>query len=1133
MDAFALARFKARAIREGIGASFKLAVDLVRQALLEKGYEIQRAPINGVLLRGDDAQLRREFSQVLVRDDVGDEEAALLAAHELGHLVLHRPHDCCELAASGFGSGSRALSRVETYGPRERRELQANVFAREFILPRHIARQWFVDEKLPASEIAERVGIPIAETRRQILESLLKPEDAIPKEVSSNGAVKLDPSQQKAVDFDGRALLVEAGPGSGKTRTLVSRIERRLAKLHASKILALTFSSKAAAELSDRIAERRPEDAVEVWTGTFHAFGLETMRLHYEKMGLPPKIRLLSPSQAVEMLEERLPLLGLTHFHDLRNPASKLKEILSPISRAKDELIGPPRFRELAEAGLLAARSRQLAAFDKKSREAADKAVVAAEKTLEAAQVYEVYDRMLTDAKCVDFADLVMKATLLIEEDEEVRRSCWDRYEEILVDEYQDVNRACARLLRALQGPDTSLWVVGDSRQSIYRFRGASSLNMGLFKRDFPEGEVTPLEWNYRSSDHIVGLCRIFAKAMDGRQAPSVEETDPRLPYEAQAKRGEAGTSTKVLVGLDDACEADLVASEILDLKSKGVPLKDQTVLARTNARLDALAMQLADRGIITLHLGSFFERDEVRDLLSVLALVAEPNGAALVRVAAFREVGVHATDIAVAFHSARERGLPLVTALVGAAEIPGLSPAGAASLTSLGKRLDGLTPRTPAFEIAASWLLERSDYLREIALKPGIEGELSRAALWQVVEFCDQTDLEGKPLDAREILRRVRTVVLLSDDRDLREPGLGPEADGVRLMTVHGAKGLEFPAVHLVGLHDRNFPQGFRTAICQAPPGIDDGRDPRAAHEEEEDCAMFVALSRAEDHLRLYHTQKAAKQARSPSRFFKDLGIPSTANMAVSPFVGSAVGGVPEPIEIDTLTLHDLSDFESCPLKVAYRHRMSIRSRRYEVPFLQASGVIYEVLDRLGDMAAGPEPVAAIEAAFDEVWSERGPVAHSLAEDYRTLARASLGGLPALIAGFATPARKLVKVPIDGGHVLVPAPLVSTGTGPRSARFIELRSIEPKKLRAGLLHAAAVATLGQRDPVEVAHLNGKDGVVPIARSPDEERADLAQASEILEIVRSGALEARREMRVCMRCAHFFSCPATGGTKAA
>lgn len=1134
MDAFALARSKARSVREGVGTPFKSALDLVRQALSDKGFEISRAPLDGVLLRGDDAQLRRDFSQVLVRDDVGDDEVALLAAHELGHLVLHRPHDCCEIAASGVGSGSRALSRVETYGPRERRELQANVFAREFILPRQMARRLFVDEKLPASEIAKRIGMPLAEARRQIMESLLRPDDDFSGEALPSGPVKLDPSQQKAVDFDGPALLVEAGPGSGKTRTLVSRIERRLAQLAPSKILALTFSNKAAAELSTRIAERRADDAVEVWTGTFHAFGLEIMRLHYEKIGLSPKIRLLSPSQAVEMLEERLPLLGLRHFHDLRNPASRLKEILKPISRAKDELIGPSRFRELAEQGLTAAHARLAAAVDKKSRDAAGKAVIAAEKTIEAAQVYEVYERMLTDAKCVDFADLVMKAALLIESDEAVRQSCWDRYEEILVDEYQDVNRACARLLKALRGPKTTVWVVGDSRQSIYRFRGASSLNMGLFTQDFPGAAVTPLEWNYRSSDHIVGLCRTFAKAMDTRQAKGIDETDARLPYEAKAKRGILGTQTKLLVGLDDQCEADLVAAEIMDLKGQGVPLRHQTVLARTNARLDALAKQLGERGILTLHLGSFFEREEVRDLLSVLALVAEPNGAALVRIAAMREVDVHAADIATAFQYARERSIPLAKALADADVMPGLSTIGALSLGRLGKRLAGLTPHTPAFEVAAAWLLERSDYLREIAERPGIEGELSRAALWQIIEFCDQADIDGKPLDTREILRRVRTVILLSDDRDLREPGLGPEAEAVRLMTVHGAKGLEFPAVHVVGLHDKNFPLQFRTAICRNPPGIDDGRDPSEAHEEEEDCAMFVAISRAEDHLRLYHTQKAAKLPRSPSRFLGDLGIPVGATLSSSTFAAPSVGRMPEPIDVDTLTLHDVTDFESCPLKVAYRHRMSIRSRRHEVPFLQASGVIYEVLDRVGEIAALSKPIAeAIETAFDEVWSERGPVTHSLAEDYRALVRASLGRLAPLLAGFGNPPVKLAKVPIEGGHVLVPAPLLSTGSGPRTARFIELRTVEPRTIRAGLLHAAAVTAMGRRDAVEVAHLNEEDGVVTIARSQEEERADLAQVSELLRTIRSGALDARPEMRVCMRCAHFFSCPATGGSKAA
>nr|WP_246529361.1 UvrD-helicase domain-containing protein [Microvirga zambiensis] len=1106
---------------------------MVSQALAEAGYGICPVPYDGVLLRGDDAQLHRAFSQVLVRDDVGEDEQALLAAHELGHLVLHRPEECCELATSGVGSGSRALSRVETYGPRERRELQANVFAREFILPREQARRLFLDEKLPASEIARRIGMPLPEVRRQILEALLKPDDAPPLPASAPTPIKLDPSQQKAVDFNGRALLVEAGPGSGKTRTLVARIERRLGDgVPPSKILALTFSNKAAAELSGRIAERRPDEAAEVWTGTFHAFGLEVMRLHYDRMGLTPNIRLISPSQAVEMLEERLPLLGLTHFHDLRNPGSKLKEILKPIGRAKDELIAPPRFRELAEQGLAEAMGRRAAAANKKEQTAADKAVIAAEKTLEAATVYEVYEHMLQEVGCVDFADLVMRATLLIENDEEVRRSFWQRYREILVDEYQDVNRACARLLKALHGPETTLWVVGDSRQSIYRFRGASSLNMDWFTRDFEGATTTPLEWNYRSSEHIVGLCRTFAKAMDGRQAKGGEAVAARSPYCAQARRGEVGSRTVLHVGLDDPCEADLVAKEIRALEAMGVPLGHQTILARTNARLDALATQLAARGIPTLHLGSFFEREEVRDLLSILALVAEPNGAALVRISALREVDVHSSDIALVLMHARERNLALAEVLPDAGSVPGLSSHGAASLARLGRRLAGLTPRTPAFAVAATWLLEQSDYLRDLSEQDGIEGDLSRAALWQLIEFLDQTEPDGRPLSGKEILRRVRTVILMADDRDLREPGLGGDVEAVRLMTVHAAKGLEFPAVHIVGLHEKNFPSQYKTAICQHPAGIDDGRDPKEAQAEEEDCAMFVAISRAEDHLRLYHTEKAAKQAREPSRFLSDLGVTLGERLDATSLATPAVGAMPEPIDVGVLSLHDLNDFDGCRLKIAYRHRMAIRSRRYEGPFLQASGVVYEILDRVSEIAASGVTVRdAVQAALDEVWQDRGPVGHSLETKYRELVQTTLGDLAKLIDGFDGLPERTIKVPIDGGHVVAPVPLISSGAGPRTARFIELRSVKPKELRAGILHAAAVIALEQRAAVEVAQLT--DGaIVPVVRSADEAAADLARAAEILAVIRSGALPPRPEMHTCMKCAHFFSCPATGARRA-
>ncbi len=218
MDAFALARFKARAVREGIGASFKLAIDLVRQALLEKRYEIQRAPINGVLLRGDDAQLRRDFSQVLVRDDV--RPTRKLSPARRARTRAPRASSSSRLLRTG-----RERHWFRLPGALTRRDIWAARAPRasgQRLCPRvHIATTYRGDNgsstrnyPLPRSPSVSAFLSP--RPRRQILRSLLKPEDAIPKEVSSNGAVKLDPSQQKAVDFDGRALLSK--PDRGRVR---------------------------------------------------------------------------------------------------------------------------------------------------------------------------------------------------------------------------------------------------------------------------------------------------------------------------------------------------------------------------------------------------------------------------------------------------------------------------------------------------------------------------------------------------------------------------------------------------------------------------------------------------------------------------------------------------------------------------------------------------------------------------------------------------------------------------------------------------------------------------------------------------------------------------------------------------
>lgn len=1132
-DAFALARRQARHRRARLPVGIMSGLASVRHAFVDAGYQVLTERLDGVILAGSHAKLIRDASVAYVRDDVDESEQALHLAHELGHLDLHLPHEACELDRTDLRPArSRALSRVEAYGPHERRELIANVYGREFLLPRHLARQLFIEEQLPASTIAERLGLPLAMVRQQLFDALLLREAPGPRPNPPSKPVELDPSQTKAVEYDGRALLVEAGPGSGKTKTLVARIGRLLDLGHPSRILALTFSNKAAGELSERVVEERGNDAVEVWTGTFHAFGLDIMRRHYDRLGLEPTVRLVSPSQAVEMLEERLPLLGLDHFHDLSNPGAKLKELMRPISRAKDELVGPAEFRRLAEDGYCRAR----AVYDALARktQAAFKPVEIAEKTLEAATVYDAYDALLREKHLVDFADLVMRPTLLMRDDPDVLAELRDRHREILVDEYQDVNRASAEMVKLLCGDHNRVWVVGDARQSIYRFRGASPLNMERFERDFPGGHRMSLDFNYRSTAHVTGLCRTFAAASD--MALARDGGTAGLPYRAEAKREEAGSPTKLLVGQDDDCEADLVAREVRALHDQGVPFGAQAVLSRTNTRLDTLSARLTRHGVPVLHLGSFFEREEIRDVLSVLAIVAEPNGAALARVAAFRGIDVVASDVAAAVEHARALGVALSRTLPDAATCPGVTPSGAAALARLGAKLGDLGPRTPAFEVVATWLLDRDDYLRHLAAEDGIEADLSRSALRQLIEFLDQVEPDGSPLSATDALRRIRTVMLLADDRDLREPDLGPGVDAVRLMTVHAAKGLQFGAIHIVGLHDDGFPKKPRSDICQVPPGLDDGRDPKKAQVQEERYCFFVAISRAEDHLRLYHTRQAAKEERAPSPFLVELGsfVPETLDASIA-----LPGRRPPPvdaIDLEHLTVYDLRDFEKCPLRVAYRHQLAIRSRRHESAYQRTGGAIIEVIDRVSEIAAaGAAARAAMDKAFAQAWDARGPKPdHPLRAEYEALARRSLGALLTLVDGHEGGGSNPIRLPIRGGHVLLPPPLLSIGSGkPRTARSVivgKRNTANGRTLAARLFLAAVRHQAGRDIAAEIAHL-GDGGIVAVTRSSEELAGDLEQAAVILDAVRSGWLPPTPNLHVCMRCGHFVSCPATGARR--
>jgi superfamily I DNA/RNA helicase len=1113
VDSFAIARLRARRARAQHAGDISDGFAAVKKALSEHGFQIRVVPPEDPTLDGMDAKLSRGLSTVLVRNNMPQGEQASHAAHELGHLDLHRPNEACAAKEAAVDDTvPRALARVETYGPRERRELQANVYAREFLLPRDLARSLFLAEGQSGSVIATRLGLPPALVRRQLIDCLLLPDVAEPQSRAPERPVKLDDSQKEAATWPGPALLVEAGPGAGKTRTLVARVEHLVdGDTAPSAILALTFSNKAAVELTARVAKRRPDAATEIWSGTFHAFGLELLRRHYDRVGLGPDVRPIDRAQAVELLEDRLPVMGLKHFHDLRNPGEKIKPILATISRAKDELVDSADFRALAERAFAAARS--------------EKEIENAEKALETAQVYAAYEEALRAAKVVDFGDLVMLPTLLLKRDKALRSATRSRHREILVDEYQDVNRASAELLACLYGDGTRIWVVGDARQSIYRWRGASSINMARFERDFVGGERRPLKWNYRSTEHIVGLSRSFAKEMiAGRTG---------LAYEVKAYRTDPGSSARLLVGFNDEAESELLARESRLLEQQGVPLSRQVVLAPTNARLDSLSDQLGRRLVPALHLGSFFEREEVRDVLSVLALVAEANGGALARVAALRDVQVRAPDITRIVEEARKRETPLVDLLRNVATVPGLTAEGSASLSRLGQRLEGITGSTPAFDAAAAWLLEQSGFLRDMAASTGVAGDLSRAALRRLLDFLDQRELDGRPLSAARALRRVRTVVLLADDRDLREPDLGDDVPAIRLMTIHAAKGLEFQAVHVLGLHKGGLPGRRQHGPCPPPAGLVAQIDDETAHMEEEECAFFVAISRAEDHLRLYHTEKAVKQKRDRSPFLGRLGFLQTVHLGEIATLNVNTPPSLDPAQIDDLTLHDVREYETCPLRLAYRRLLSIRGRRYESPFLRTSGVIYEVVDRVSDLAASSAGFApAAMAAFTEVWAARGPVGQ-LEGEYLRLARGRIEALVVLAQGFGPPEANALSVIVPSGRVAVHRPLTRRdGVGFR-VRFYDAGRADSQaagRLTAGLMFAAARAALGPITKVEIAHLaDGK--VVPIDRAPSDTAEDLIRAGEILAAARAGHLPPQRSMRVCIRCPHFFFCPATGARR--
>ena len=1122
MDAFEPIRSAASALHDRVvahGVDPFSPLALTKDAADILDLELVCVSRGDVALKGARALYDEQAGTILFERTDDPAQEALLVAHEVGHTQIHPGSASCTDrdidASQTIESAPVGLQKVEDYGARERRELQANVFAREFLLPRGFAKRLHLDEQLGAKEIAARTGLPVALVSQQLLDALLLPHIPAAAPLPPALQPRPDPDQDRAAAHRGSPFLLQAGPGTGKTRTLVKRVVSLLREgVDPASILVLTFSNRAAGELSERVAAVEPDLAPRIWMGTFHAFGLDLVRRYHDRFGLPADPSLFDRSDAIEALEEVLPTLSLVHYQNLWDPTLVLRDIVSAISRAKDEMVSPARYLELAEAMATRATDDQ----DRKT----------AAKCREVAQVYDVYEKMLADLGGVDFGDLIMRPTVLLETDAAVRTALQIRHRHVLVDEYQDVNHASVRLLKALAGDGGRLWVVGDARQSIYRFRGASSRNVAEFATDFPGATADRLKVNYRSTDQVTGLLNAIA--------PRMSASNGMLALELAADRGPGSGKPEVRRYTKPDVESAGVAAAIRELQAAGVEFRDQAVLCRTNSRLSDIARTLEALGIPALHLGSLFERDEVRDLLAILSLVVDPYGDALVRVGAMERYAVPLQDVHAACRHLRQAGLCSPAGLVTASALPGLSAEGAAGLARIAADLGDIENSITPWDALTTYLLDRTDLGRRLAAGTNIPERMRAIAVWQLLNFIRDPGPFRSGLPIRRALDRVRQLVLLNEERDLRHvPAAALQMNAVRLMTVHGSKGLEFEAVHVPGLTVASFPLADRGERCPPPDGM--VPEVPAGHDDpEEECLFFVACSRARTHLRLHLSRLQSNgNNRKPSPFLD--WLPAGLVGHLTPPATFPMPPAPEWPRVRLTVRGDaghtdsrLALFERCPRRFLYTHVLGLGGGKKPTAFLRTHQCLLDLLVWLGSARVQSEPSAQeTERAFDEIWKSKGPAEHAFADKYRSLAFSLINSLVRASAGRRFQQAAPIAVDLAHGRVIVePDELATLPDGTPVLRRVSTGRARDKEfdhLEYTLYLLAGQARFGSSALVEAVHLT--DGTVqPVKVTPAKIANRRAKADGMLGSISDGDFSPNADAFTCPRCPHFFVCDA-------
>jgi DNA helicase-2/ATP-dependent DNA helicase PcrA len=1055
-------------------------------------------------------------------------------AHEVGHYRLHHQSIHCTQNEiqdfEGEGDSNSATEKIVGYGAGDRREREANLFALELLLPCDVLRGLFLKENLNARQISDITQMPTEVVAGQLARALLVPNAETKKTETGAEKHQLNASQKRAAETTKCPTLVYAGPGTGKTQTLTTRINHLIGQgIEPKRILALTFSNKAAEEMRERIGKINETAAAQMPVMTFHAYGLDILRAFWVEAELDPRSNLLDKIDALLHLEKNLNHLQLEHYQSLHEPTQNLAAILGAISRAKDELCAPEEYRILGEKMLTEAQLGDN-----------EEITLKAEKVLETARVYEFYQKYLIEEKLLDFGDLVYRAVRLLQENEAVKREVRARYDAILVDEFQDVNRACGVLLKEIAGEGDGLWTVGDLRQSIYRWRGASPANIELFGVDFPDAETVSLETNYRSRSEVVDLFAHFAGKMKTGNDESFNGWE--------AFRGAAGTENLSAVKVEIAeslnAEATNVAANIQKYHAQGLQYKDCAVICRTHSQLNKFAKVLSEKGIPIFYLGELFERNEVRDLLALLDLKASPSGHSLIRVAQFPEYKIPLDDTRRIITAQKENKQTFAEVLTDEEFFNQLSDEGKSGVGKLLQHITSISNDVSAWSFLANYLFAESSFLKFYFASDDVNNQSRRLAIYQFIRLAQSTEARfstGEVAPIMGLLNYVKKLAHFNEDKNYAQiPVEAENLDAVRLLTVHSAKGLEFPAVFLPYLGAGKIPSNKKGQICPNPDGMITGD--ADFHESEEECLFFVAMSRARDFLHLSRADKYGETVSKESKFLT----------ALAEFLPDPTQIASIETEIDDITTAetyphqrfystDLDRYLRCGRDYFYTNVLGLKDAGDKSIYLKFHSCVYDTLRSMQSIKQ-MENIELTEenalARLDEFWKAAEVDAHAYAPIYKARAEEIIRRLCRKMEKSIAPneiTRPSYEVKVPGGTVRVQLDAVEIveTAGEKTAIIRKYKTGKsPKKPSTDdadiLMTVAVQSNFPEATPLLQKIYLSDETVQEIPISPKVIANRLKIYEAAIDGINKRIFEPAPSDNNCPYCPHFFICPSGG-----